>query len=245
MSSRFVAGRVLCLAVSALCVSLMTGCGSGSGANSSTGSGSGSGGVTPPPAPPSPTIAITSPSNGATLTSLPVTLSVSLSGGVVPTQMTALLDGVDITADFAAGANGVSTATVNQPAVNYGENQLQIRYQQQTINSSFIVNTASSGTSPAPPGSPASATTTLVPIQTRVLQPNSDPSVPTNWGVQVGSNTYWANAPLENGAPCQGTACSYGYQILLLNRQNLSVVSNASYSTYAAADVSSSSTLVL
>lgn len=128
MSSRFVAGRVLCLAVSALCVSLMTGCGSGSGANSSTGSGSGSGGVTPPPAPPSPTIAITSPSNGATLTSLPVTLSVSLSGGVVPTQMTALLDGVDITADFAAGANGVSTATVNQPAVNYGENQLQIRY---------------------------------------------------------------------------------------------------------------------
>jgi hypothetical protein len=204
---------------------LLQGCATGSSPNNN---------ITPPPLDPA-TVKIASPTNGGTVTSLPVTLSVTFTNGADPTQMKALLDGVDITSDFGAAVNGVRTAKEKQPAVNYGQNQIQIRYQQQKINSSFILDRASSGTpSPVPPGSTSSVGTLLVPIKTRVLKSGSDPSMATNWGVQVGSNTYYANTPTDyQGNQCQAgqPSCSNGYQLLLLNRHDLSVVSNKSFST--------------
>jgi hypothetical protein len=220
---------------------LLQGCGGGSSSNSNGNRND------PPPLNPA-TVTVTSPANGGTVTSLPVILSVTFTNGADPTQMTALLDGVDITSDFGAAVNGVRTAKENQPAVNYGKNQVQIRYQKQKINASFIVNQASSATpSAAPPGNSSSANTSLVPIQTRVLQAASDPSVATNWGIQVGSNTYYATTPIDyQGNQCAaGTAsCSNGYQLLLLSRHDLSVVSNSSFSTDNPADLNETAPLV-
>jgi hypothetical protein len=127
----------------------------------------------------------------------------------------------------APDANGVRSAQVKLPDINYGKNQIQVRYDTQKVSSSFVYDSASTESSPGAVGS-ASPASLLVPIKTRVLR-NDDPTVATNWGIQVGSNVYYSNVPLNSsGTPCSG-ACNSGFQILLLSRQDLSVVSNTSY----------------
>jgi hypothetical protein len=161
------------------------------------------------------------------VTGQPLTLSASFTTGADPTKMTALLDGVDITSQFgAADSNGLRSATVSEPAINYGKNQLQIRYDTTKVNSSFIFATAKDVAPTAPGGSAANSS--LVPIKTRYLRPGGDGTHATDWGVQVGGNIYYAPAPIEGTTPCTGT-CNRGFQMLFLNRNDLSIVANNAY----------------
>lgn len=185
------------------------------------------------PSPPvTASVTIVAPANGSTIKSQPITLSANFSNGADPTDMTALLDGVDITAKFAAAdSSGTRTAQVGEPDVNYGKNQLQIRIPGTKVNSSFIFDPALGAST----GSEANAATFLVPVRTRVLR-NDDPTVATNWGITVGDTTYWSNVPIDSGRnPCP--SCNRGFQILFLNRQDLSLVSNISYSVESPPDI--------
>jgi hypothetical protein len=190
------------------------------------GGGGNGGGVTPPPPPPppSPSVTIVSPANGSNVNVLPVTLQLTIANTTSSTTFRALLDGVDITSQFGTIANGTVKTTATKPAINFGINQLQVTLDTQTASAQFDYNPN------AVPGaqSPSSSLAQLVPIQTRVLKPNSDPSAATNWGVQLGNSVtgitqYWANSTSN----CTG-AC---FQVLLLSRIDLHLISNTVYET--------------
>jgi hypothetical protein len=175
------------------------------------------------------------------VTGQPLTLSASFTTGADSTKMTALLDGVDITSQFsAADSNGLRSATVSEPAINYGKNQLQIRYDTTKVNSSFIFATAKDVATNAPGANAANSS--LVPIKTRYLRPGADGTHATDWGVQVGGNIYYAPAPIEGTAPCTGT-CNRGFQMLFLNRNDLSVVANNAYDVENDADLDGASSM--
>ena len=179
-----------------------------------------------PPTPPSPTIAVTAPQNGSTVNGTPVTISITTKNVSDRSQLSVLLDGADITSQLSApDANGVQSAQVSQPAVNYGKNQVQVRYQTTQANSTFTLNTASGGGLE----SGVSIGSELVAITTRVLKQGATGTNATDWGIQVGDG-----APIlsptpkdQNGNDC--TQQCYGYQIVLLSRQDLSLISNNAY----------------
>jgi hypothetical protein len=193
------------------------------------GGGSSQGGNNPPPPPPpppaSPSVSIVSPANNANVTVLPVTLHLSIANTTTSTPFRALLDGVDITSQFGTVANGDVQITVTKPAINFGFNQLQVTLGTQRVSTQFNYNPN------ALPGAQASPATLgqLVPIQTRVLKPNGNPTVTSDWGIELGSESvktaqyYWA----DTTSNCTG-AC---FQVVLLKRTDLSLVSNKVYET--------------
>jgi hypothetical protein len=71
----------------------------------------------------------------------------------------------------------------------------------------------------------------LVPVVTRVLKQNADGTYAdgthaTDWGIQVGGHYYQAPMPVDqNNQAC--TQQCYGYQILLLNREDLTPIPNS------------------
>ena len=205
-----------------LSCAVLVGCGGGSSSNTPP--------PTPPPtppSPPSPNLAVTTPKDGATVTALPITVSVTASNISDASQLSVLLDGADITSRLSApDASGVRSVQVSQPDVNYGKNQVQVRYQTVQANSTFILNSASGG---AGLESGVSIGSELVPVTTRVLKPGATGTNATDWGIQVGdAPPYWSNVPInQNSAQCG--ECSFGYQILVLNRQDLSQVWNKSF----------------
>ncbi len=172
--------QAFCTAACLFVLLALAGCGSSSSVN-------------PPPAPPAPqpSLSVISPADNATVRGVPVNLSVSATNLSDLSQLAILLNGSDITSKLKLTGQTWG-GTVQSPDVNYGKNQIQVRYQDLRANSSFTFDTASSVSS-KPGASPA---TLLVPIVTRVLR-NNDPTVTTNWGVQVGGNTYWANATVN------------------------------------------------
>ena len=199
------------------CLVWLVGCG---GANSNPS----------PPAPPQPNLSVASPADNSTVVGLPVQITVTATNVTDASQVGVLLNGADITSQLSI-AGQTWSGTVTPPEVNYGKNQIQVRYQDLRANTSFVFDTSSQG-GLGQSGSP----TLLVPVTTRVLR-NNDPTVATNWGITVGGNTYWANAPVN----CSSGACNRGMQFLLLNRQNLSVVSNTTYEVDGAGDILGSS----
>jgi hypothetical protein len=147
-------------------------------------------------------------------------------------KLTVLLNGVDITAKLGTmDSSGIRSAQVERPDINYGKNQIQVRYGDLRANSTFTFDTvATSGSGQAPGNSGGSpiGNTQLIPIQTRVIDTKADPDKPTSWGIQVGSTLYPSPLPIDAvGQPC--TQYCYGYQILMLNRQDLSLISNIAY----------------
>jgi hypothetical protein len=194
----------------------------------------------PPVTPPAPNLAVTSPVNGATVQGDPVTIAINAKNLADDSKLTVLVNGADVTSKFSKpNAGGALSVQLKQPDVAYGKNQIQVRYDTLRADSFFLLDTAL-GTDPGAPGSPVNGPTALlVPIQTRVLGKSGqasrpDPNKAENWGIQVGiadvrnSVYYAAPHPIDqNGNRCSGLC--YGYQILLLSRYDLSLVSNTSY----------------
>lgn len=194
----------------------------------------------PPVTTPEPSLTVTSPADGATVKGDPVTISIDVKNLVDNSKLTVLLNGADVSSKFSKpNAGGALSAQLKQPDVAHGKNQIQVRYDTLRADSSFLLDTGL-GTDPGAPGSPVNGSAALlVPIRTRVLgnggQNNPpDPSKAVSWGIQVGiagtPNSVYYAAPQptdQNGNKCSGSC--YGYQILLLSRADLSLVSNTSY----------------
>ena len=191
-----------------------------------------------PPTPPSPNIVVTAPHDGATIYGTPVQVSVTAANLSNASQLSVRLNGTDITSKLtAADANGVRTAQLSPPDINFGKNQIQARYQDVQATSSFTLNTMSAVGSPDP-NAGANPSTQLAGITTRVLRPGADGTKATDWGIQVttSSTPYWAPPPVDqNGQLCGN--CSYGYQILMLSRQDLSLVYNNAYEVVNSAEI--------
>jgi hypothetical protein len=149
-----------------------------------------------------------------------VALTLNIAG---TTTFKALLDGVDITSQFSALKNGTTTVSVTEPALNYGINQLQVTAGTKVVNAQFTFNP---GAPPTLPGASTATPSPYVSVQTRVLHSGATGTNATDWGVQVGDNNYAASAPTFG---CSND--SEGFQVLQLKRTDLSLVSNASYST--------------
>jgi hypothetical protein len=214
--------------ISIVLLTLFMGCGSGMSPAPAP--------PTPPPTPPQSQLEVVTPADGATVSGGSVAISVSATNIQDASLVTVLLDGVDVTARLSApNANGARSIKVQPPDINYGKNQIQIRYEDQRVESSFIFDSSTSEGSGLPGVAPANSTNLLIPIKTRALQ-NKDPTVATNWGVQVGSNVYYSGL-------CGTSPCKQGLQILLLSRQNLSVVSNTSYEVDSISDYAQGSPL--
>jgi hypothetical protein len=160
------------------------------------------------------TVTISAPASGATLTVLPVTITLNLLNGATLSSAKMTLNGADITSAFVSGANNTATATITS-GVYVGSNRIQVTLpSQQTVGSQFSYDPSSASTPPpAPPGSGSSTTLAdTIPIQTRVQMTNG------GWAIQVGQTAY----PSANGV-------TGGFQVVKLNRANLALVSNTSY----------------
>jgi hypothetical protein len=189
--------------------------------------------------PPRPQIEILSPVSGASLSSEPVTISIKTRHIAHPGDLGIRLNGVDITGSLSApDSKGVRMVEVSRPGVNFGKNQLQVRYNRVRENSTFTLDTAPGVGTPVS-GAPLGSE--LFPITTRVL--GKDANGNAAWGIQVGTNFYAAQPALDqNGNPC--TQC-YGFQLLILDRRDPTVVvSNKSYETIRAEEVAATSPLV-
>jgi hypothetical protein len=177
-----------------------------------------------PPAPPAPVLSVVSPANGSTVSGDSVTISVSAQNVSDPTQVSVLVNGVDSTAKLGkTDTNGVRSLQLGKPDVNYGKNQVQVRYQDVRANSVF--NLASfTVTAPSSSNTPDYSSALLVPIQTRVINSNVTNSWGKSWGIQVGDTStgtfYPAAQPVDQNNQNCTQGCD-GYQILLLNRQTL------------------------
>jgi hypothetical protein len=175
---------------------------------------------------------VVAPKDGSTIQSEPATISVNATNIDDAGKVSVLLNGVDLTAKLgAADSNGIRSMQVGRPDINYGKNQIQVRYGDVRSNSAFTLDTVATGGTGQAPGSPVGGsmgTTLLVPIQTRVIDAKADPDKPVSWGIQVGDTLYPSPQPIDaTGKPC--TQYCYGYQIVMLNRQDLSLVSNIAY----------------
>jgi hypothetical protein len=164
------------------------------------------------------TITISAPASGATLTVLPATITLNLLNGATLSSAKVTLNGTDITSAFVSGANNTATATITS-GVYVGSNRIQVTLPSQTVASPFSYDPSSASTPPpAPPGSGASTTLAdTIPIQTRVQMKNGIGQ--QGWGIQVGQTAY----PEPHGY-------TDGFQVLVLNRSSLALVSNTSYS---------------
>ena len=177
----------------------------------------------------SPQITILAPTSGSLVTVLPATLQVQFTN-VDPTTMHALLDGVDITSTFgAADSSGIRTASVTAPAINLGKNQLQISVPSLQVQAVFHVDLNNSIPASAPP------LPLLVPIKTRVLCGGGDGSNETEWGIALYKDP--SNPQCIQALPLpKGSTASVGFQIVLLSRSDLHVVSNQSVPNPSVAD---------
>jgi len=134
-------------------------------------------------------------------------------------MMKALLDGVDITAQFsAADSNGVRQAQVDRPALNLGLNQIQTFDGTLRANASFTVLLNGAGA-----GSPAGLPL-MVPIQTRVLTGDGTHATDYNIALYLDASNP-SNATLYQATtPSDGSTA--GFQLLWLQRTDLGLVLN-------------------
>ena len=174
---------------------------------------------TPPPTPPpTPKVTIASPADGSNVTSLPMTIAVAFSNGADPTSMKALLDGVDISAQFsAADSSGTRQVKVDRPALNLGKNQIQVYAGTASAGASFTV--ALSGL-----GATSASLPLLVPIQTRVL--TGDGTHATDYNIALYTDPSNPTTPTLIPASTPSDGSNTGFQIVYVSRTDLSLVSN-------------------
>lgn len=166
------------------------------------------------------TVTISAPASGATITGLPVTITLNLQNGAALSAMKVTLDGFDVTSAFASGANNTATAAMTN-GVYVGNNRIQVTIGSQTVESQFSYDP--SAPSPGPPTDPGAGSSMtppdVVPIQTRVRMTTQINGQSQNvWGVQVGGTAY----PDPNGN-------TDGFQVVILRRADLSLVTNTSF----------------
>jgi hypothetical protein len=171
-----------------------------------------------------PQVKIAAPLDGSQVTTLPATIQVSFTNGADPTAMRALLDGVDITAQFsAADNNGLRQTQVDRPAVNLGKNQIQIRDGSLRAAASFNVSLGNGGSGQG------SSLPLLVPIQTRVVTGNGTASTDYNIALYTDPNhpttPTLIQAPVDDGS-------NAGFQIVYLRRSDLMVIQNTSVNNH-------------
>jgi hypothetical protein len=165
-------------------------------------------------------MAIVSPADGSVVSTLPTMLQVSFTNGADPAAMKALLDGVDVTAQFApADANGVRQMQVSRPAVNIGKNQLQVTDGMLTARASFTVSLNS-------PGAPGATATLplLVPIQTRYM--TGDGTHNGDYSIALFADPNNPTTPTNVYHAPDATPGNQGLQVLFLRRSDLGMVQN-------------------
>jgi hypothetical protein len=155
------------------------------------------------------------PATNATLSALPITVGLNLLDGASLTSLKLTLNGVDITQNLSASGTTVQAQVTH--GVYIGANRLEATIGGQTVTSQF--NYAPGATS-GPPTATAPTAPTL-PIYTRVQMTN--PAGQSGFGIQVGQSAYFGGS-------------GNGYQILLLSRIDLSMISNTIYSVSSYSD---------
>ena len=162
-------------------------------------------------------IVIDSPANGSRVQTIPVNLQVTLEGGATLSSGTVTINGQDVTKDLVAGTNGTLQATLGSSLLYVGSNRIQATVGTQVTKAAFTY-------SPPPPelGSPeVTGPPDVVPIQTRVVvnTTNSSGNTVQAWAIQVGQSQYIQPHP----------SVTNGFQVVLLKRSDLSLVSNTDY----------------
>ncbi|GJL70436.1 MAG: hypothetical protein NPIRA06_30710 [Nitrospirales bacterium] len=162
-----------------------------------------------------------SPTDASAQMTTPVTINVRVASGTVAAAMQVLLDGVDITSRFTpADGSGVRRAEVDRPLVNWGENQILVKSGLQQVNSHFFLDDHLDS-SPAVANLPL-----LIPIKTRVVTGSGDKATDYNIALYKDPNDPTAATLIPAPAPQDGS--NAGFQVVLLKRSDLSVVSNVS-----------------
>lgn len=191
-----------CSLSSLLAFAFMTGCNGGSSS--------------PPVTPKSASIA--TPLDGSRTGNLPISVTVNLTGGATAKDIAIALDGVDVSASFVPDGNGNLIAQLSSTQVYVGSNRLTASI---VSSSNGTAATASSKATftydptlakNAPPLTYPTRQADVIPVQTRVKYNGS------NWGIQVGNTAYASDPNITDG-----------FQVLKLNRQTLSVVSNQTF----------------
>ncbi|MBV9224211.1 MAG: hypothetical protein JOY85_09295, partial [Acidobacteriaceae bacterium] len=162
-------------------------------------------------------VTIVSPRNNTIVTARHVLLEVRFSNEGHDREFKALLNGTDITSRFGSERRGIRRALLSPPDIRMGKNDFLVTAgQKRQSDVRFIFNPN------AAPGATWSAGPLLVPIQTRVLAPGTDGSRDTDYEIVVGDSitgqtVYQAQASYDHHG---------AFQILLLNRTDLSLVEN-------------------
>jgi hypothetical protein len=178
-----------------------------------------------PPVSPA-TATIVAPTNGATLSSLPVAVSINLSENANPANVKVTLDGNDISSLFTVSGSSTLQGILSSTNVYVGANRLKASVGSQVSSTQFTYDPSQSPPVSTPqPTSFASSLPDVIPIETRVMMTNSNGQ--KVWGIQVGNTAY----PDPN-------AYTDGFQVLLPNRQTLAEVSNQRFDIQANQNVS-------
>ena len=164
-------------------------------------------------------LAIVAPADGALHKTMPVEIAVRVGAGADPAALRVLLDGVDISARFAvADADGVRRAVVDRPNVNLGRNQLRATLGTHSASASFTVALGGAVTEAG------AALPSLVPIRTRVVSGTG--SAATDYAVALYLDPTNPSAATLVPATTPSDGSNAGFQIVYLQRSDLSVVGN-------------------
>jgi hypothetical protein len=147
-----------------------------------------------------------------------VTLHVTLTGGATLASSQVTVDGQDVTEDLVVGADGTLQAALGSGSVYIGLNRISATVGSQVTKTTFTYDPTLLG---APSPGVANAPSDVEPIQTRVIAnvTNSQGGTEQGWAIQVGATQY--------AQPDPGVID--GFQVLLLRRSDLSMVSNTDY----------------
>jgi len=169
---------------------------------------------------------VISPAKGAELSSLPVEIKLYFPGDCRADEFRAELNGVDVTRRFGPLTNHVRRARFYGRHLNLGKNSFSAHYRNADARVRFTVQQAT--------GLPGSTQSQLsyVPITTRVV--NGNGSQISDYGVQVNGQSYFAPSSTFQNQPATD---AYGFQVLVLDRATLSVVSNTSFGTASGSSV--------
>jgi hypothetical protein len=166
------------------------------------------------PAAPVGSITFSAPATGSTVKSLPVTVTLALSNVTTLTNAQVTLNGADITSDFTVSGQA-ATATVSVDAY-LGSNRLKATIGSNVNDATFTYDPSNTPSGGTPPGGSSTTLTDVIPLQTRVVMINS--SGQPIWGIQIGPTAY-----------PQPDAATDGFQVLVLKRTDLSLISNTDY----------------
>ena len=172
--------------------------------------------------PPDPLTIISPSSDWVSLPAQPVEVKVRIAGAD-PLGFRVLLNSVDVAHLFGPSAGGVMRAVVTAAHLKHGDNRLEARLGAHRAWRSFRVKSLRAtepGPAPTPPPLWAA-------IQTRAI--SGDGTKASDYGVWVGETLYTA-PPLSDGT-------ATGYQVLLLDRLTLELVSNQSFPASTSGDV--------